>query len=600
MYGMTQQEAWRRRPEEIGREVAAIRQGMPPHADRGKGLGPRVLAVTVLVAALAAFLMLAAGPSYASTTFYVNSTSDHFDANLTVPDCDTGYTVERDGGGEEAECTLRAAIEQANHTQGADTIKFAIPGTGVKTIAPQSEMPLITEALTIDGYTQPGASPNTRAVGSDAVLRIELSGASAPDVFGLGIYASNSTVRGLVVNRWKEAGIYIGPISANNKVVGNFVGTDASGTQKLGNDQGIHVYDGSNNAIGGTTAAERNVVSGNAVEGIYIYGPNATGNRIAGNYIGTGKNGTIPLGNGDSGANIDAAPNNTIGGTTTAARNVISGNEQEGITVEYGEGNRVTGNFIGTDASGTKALGNGEQGVFVGRAPNTTVGGTTAGERNVISANDAAGMLIFDASGSRVTGNFIGTAASGKGDLGNGEEGVSLTEASGTVIGGAQAGARNVISGNGGQGVLIYGNGAMGNRILSNSIFSNDGLGIDLGADGPTANDPGDVDTGANELQNKPVLSSAKKSATGTTTVRGTLDSTPERNFKVQLFSNPEGGNQGKTLLGSVTVSTNGTGDASFSFSTKKRIGLGQNITSTATGAYGTSEFSASRRVVAR
>ncbi|HEX5850640.1 MAG TPA: CSLREA domain-containing protein, partial [Rubrobacter sp.] len=98
----------------------------------------RVLTVTVLVVALAAFLMLAATPSYASTTFYVNSTSDRPDANLGAPDWDTGYTVERDGGGEEAECTLRAAIEQANSTQGADTIKFAIPGTGVKTIAPQS------------------------------------------------------------------------------------------------------------------------------------------------------------------------------------------------------------------------------------------------------------------------------------------------------------------------------------------------------------------------------------------------------------------------------------------------------------------------------
>jgi len=149
--------------------------------------------------------------------------------------------------------------------------------------------------------------------------------------------------------------------------------------------------------------------------------------------------------------------------------------------------------------------------------------------------------------------------------------------------------------------VAIYGDDATGNRILSNSIFSNAGLGIDLNDDGPTANDPGDKDTGPNNLQNKPALSSAKKSATGTTTGRGTLNSTPGKTFNVQFFSDPSGTDEGKTLLGSMSVTTNGTGNVSFTFSTKKTIRLGQNITATATGPGGnTSEFSAPRKVVAQ
>ena len=149
--------------------------------------------------------------------------------------------------------------------------------------------------------------------------------------------------------------------------------------------------------------------------------------------------------------------------------------------------------------------------------------------------------------------------------------------------------------------MAIYGDDATGNRILSNSIFSNGAIGIDLNADGPTANDPGDTDTGPNNLQNKPALSSAKKSATGTTTVRGNLNSTPDKTFNIQFFSNPSGTDEGKIYLGSKSVTTNGTGNVSFTLSTKKTIRLGQNITATATGPGGnTSEFSAPRKVVAQ
>src|SRR5215203_3095173 len=166
----------------------------------------KLLALAFLLAAIAASLVLAAKPAHASTTFTINSTADHADAILGVDGCFTGYTVDGAGGAKVPECTLRAALNEANYTPGADTINFAIAGTGVKTIAPESELPTITEGLSINGYTQTGAHPNTRAVGSDAVLRIEFNGAGVQNGSGLVIEAANSTVKGLVINRWVNRG----------------------------------------------------------------------------------------------------------------------------------------------------------------------------------------------------------------------------------------------------------------------------------------------------------------------------------------------------------------------------------------------------------
>ena len=449
--------------------------------------GSRVLALGVLLAmVMAAGMVLAAQPAHASTTFYVNSTEDHADANLEGDACDTGYTVDRDGDGQEdeAECALRAAINQANYTSGADTIKFAIPGGGVKTIdvgeSGLGGLPAITDQVTIDGYTQPGASPNTKAVGNDAVLKVELNGAAVSGGNGLDIIGTSSTVKGLVINRWRKAGIRIeGSGASGNKVTGNYIGTDDSGTQALGNSYGVYLYEAPNNTIGGTTPAERNVISGNNGNGVYIEGSDATGNRITGNYLGTDKNGTAPLGNFSPGILINGPSNNTIGGALAEAGNVISAN------------------------------------------------------------------------------------------------------------GGANY-----------EGVAIYGDGATGNRILSNSIFSNGAIGIDLNADGPTANDPGDTDTGANGSQNKPVIRLAK-TGDGKTSVNARLNSTPNKTFRVQFFSNPSGTDEGKKLIGQRSVTTDESGNVTFSFSPVQKVGVGRTITSTATGPGGnTSEFSAPRTVV--
>jgi hypothetical protein len=340
----------------------------------------------------------------------------------------------------------------------------------VATISPASQLPTITEAVTIDGYSQPGAKSNTLAVGNDAVLKVELSGPGSGS--GLRIGAAYSTVKGLVINRWGE-GIHISESGATgNKVVGNYVGTDSSGTKDLGSHHGVHIIEAPNNAVGGAAAAERNVISGNDAYGVAIDGANAGGNR-------------------------------------------------------------VTGNYVGTDASGTKDLGNSLDGVHIALAPNNAVGGTTAGAGNVIS--------------------------------GNGRDGVGIVMAEDT-----------------------------GNRVLSNSIFSNDGLDIDLlggteNAAGTTANDPKDPDTGPNKLQNFPVVTSVAKNA-----IKGTLNSKPGTSYTVQLFSNPSGEDEGKTLVGQRSVTTDGSGNASFSVKPSSEVAPGQSVTATATDPEGnTSEFSA-------
>jgi hypothetical protein len=507
----------------------------------------KIVALGALLAALLASLMLAAGEARASTTFTVKNTNDS-------------------GAG-----SLRQAILDANATAGADVINFNVPGTGVHTIAPATELPAISDPVTIDGYSQPGAEPNQKTVGSDAVLKMELSGASAAlGSDGLEISASNSTVRGLVINRWSNSGINIsGSGSTGNRVTGNYIGTDATGAQDLGNARnGVNIR-GASNTVGGTTAGERNVISGNDDEGVHVNEVGATGNKISGNYIGTDASGTKDLGNAQDGVYIENLPDNTVGGTTAGERNVISGNGYDGVFISgpNATGNRVTGNYIGTDKKGAALLGNNDKGVKIANASSNTVGGTVAAARNVISGNDY-GVVITNGAGYSAKDNRV---------------------------------LRNVISRNTETGVAIDSEGATGTRVLSNSVFANGLLGIAFYDNPvPTANDTGDADTGANGLQNHPVLSSARKSATGTTTVKGSFNSTPDRTFQVQFFSNPGGTDEGKTLLGSESVSTNGTGNASIAFSTKKAIRLGQNITATATSTStgDTSEFSAPRKVV--
>jgi CSLREA domain-containing protein len=170
-----------------------------------------------------------------------------------------------DDAGDPATTTLRQAIEAANAASGEDRIEFNIPGAGPHTIQPASALPAITDPVTIDGYTQPGARPNTLAVGSSAVLLIELSGSTAGAVNGLTITAGNSVVRGLVVNRFGQNGISL-EINGGNAIEGNYIGTDVSGTLPLANaGSGVSVVGCDFNRIGTNgdgvaDDAERNII----------------------------------------------------------------------------------------------------------------------------------------------------------------------------------------------------------------------------------------------------------------------------------------------------------------------------------------------------
>jgi hypothetical protein len=534
----------------MGRSV-----GLRPHKKGTKMMSTNTTTKTehffkalVVLAMLASLLaVLAVRPAHATPTFAVNFTGDLPDRNVGDGLCDVTTSTEDT-------CTLRAAMQEANATSGADTIDFNILSTAsdcnattkVCTITPVSVLPPVTERVTIDGYTQPGASPNTKTVGNDAALKIQLNGTNVGGI-GLEIQdASNSVIKGLVVNRFAE-GITVGGDSVANRIEGNFVGTDPTGTLDQGNTfDGVAIADGpSETVVGGSAPAKRNVISGNGRLGILL--------------------------------------------------------------VDISNGSRIEGNYVGTDKSGTKDLGNAD-GVLVQNTPaGATIGGTTAASRNVISGNDRTGLSIVDAQGTKALGNLIGTTVSGTGALGNGTHGALIAMgASNNSIGDGTSGGSNIIAFNGQDGVEVDGSSA-GNEISRNSVFSNAGLGIDLIGQGEafftnisTPNDPSDTDSGANNLQNKPVLSSAK-TASGKTTVAGKLVSTPNQAYTIEFYSNPKDTNEGKKFIGEKSITTSVDGLRSFTFTPATSVSVGQAITVTATtnSTSDTSEFSSPRKVVA-
>ena len=368
--------------------------------------------------------------------------------------------------------SLRAAITASNASVGTlDTIDFAL-GAGTPTINLLSGLPTITDPVIINGNT--GGS-----------TRVELNGAGAAGVVsGLTITAGNSTIAGLVINRFGNHGIHI-LTNGGNTIKNCYLGTDANGTAVRGNTfDGVAIEGPPNNTIGGTTAAERNVISGNNRHGVFILVATATGNKVTGNYIGTDATGTADLGNTLDGVVIQDVSSNTIGGTTAGERNVISGNDRYGVHVlgATPTGNKVIGNFIGTDANGTADLGNALEGVYI-ESVNNTVGGTTAGERNVISGNDRNGVVFIGtaASGNKVSGNYIGTDVNGTADLGNTFDGAQSVGAPNNVFGGTTAGERNVISGNNRYGVVIFSPEATGNKVIGNYIGTDANGTADLG-----------------------------------------------------------------------------------------------------------------------
>jgi titin len=388
--------------------------------------------------------------------------------------------------------SLRQAILNANAVDGPDGIDFQIPGTGVHTIAPLTALPAITEALTLDGYTEEGASANTLANGDNAVLLIELSGENlGSGANGVAISATNTTVRGLVVNRFSGAAIHQSAGSAG-RIEGNFIGTDPTGTIARGGGIGVKIASTGTtpNTVGGNTRAARNVISGNGIYGVEL--TDADGTVVMGNFIGTTKSGTVALGNAFTGVRVGTTTGALIGGPGAAARNVIAANSYGVLLETNADGNFVQGNYIGTNVHGTGDLGNEAGGVAIFNAAGNTVGGATAGAGNVI-ANNKDGVEIHNstATDNVVQGNVIGLDAAGRAGFGNDSFGVWVTNgADNTQIGGTVPAARNVVSGNGQGGIFL---GSTHNHVKGNYIGTtlagtgdrgNGGDGVHVAGDG--------------------------------------------------------------------------------------------------------------------
>ncbi len=427
------------------------------------------------------------------TTFTVTVTSDGGDANV-------GNGICADSNGD---CTLRAAIEEADATTATDTIAFNIPGSGPHTIQPGSKLPVINETIILDGTTEPDfvSTPIIELDGSNA-------GAGAR---GLQLEGASSTIRGLVINRFDDDGIFLETEAISSTIEGNYIGTNLAGTAALGNgDDGITLWNTHHVTIGGTTTAARNLIAGNAENGIAIFNDPADYNIIQGNIIGLDINGTTDLGNGWDGVYIDGGDNNSIGGIAPGAGNLISGNGHDGIELDAGStDNSILGNLIGTDSSGTVDLGNGDRGVELDDASNNMVGGTTPAARNLISGNDDDGLAFVDSdtTGNIVQGNYIGTNISGTVAIGNSSDGVYAREGAGNnTVGGTANGAGNLISGNGDDGIdfdsnttgmLIQGN-KIGTDATGMAALANGEMG--LVADGAADNTIGGTANGAGNL----------------------------------------------------------------------------------------------------
>ncbi len=447
--------------------------------------------------------------------------------------------------------SFRQAILAANAAAGLDTIAFNIPGAGPHVIAPSTDLPGITSPVLIDGYTQPGAALNTAGVGSNAQIRIVLVGSGNSNVQSLYLLggSAGSTIRGLAINRF--GGGQIVALTDDCLITGNFIGTDPTGSivypSAPGTRYGIGVS-GDRCRVGGPTRAERNVLSGHSLYGVYVGASNVI---VEGNLIGTDRTGGAALGNScgvriGTGSGGPPTLNARIGGQNAGVstpRNVISGNTRCGIEVVSGEGHIIEGNFVGLAAFPLATIPNAGPGIRIDGGSDMRIGSATPGEiSNAIVGNDGPGVLV--------TGSSAST----------------------------------------GQGVSVFGN----------AIYGNGGLPIDLapgGATGITLNDPLDADSGPNDLLNFPELTSVSLVAGGTR-ISGTLHSEASTNYYIDFYSRASceanGHGSASTYLGFAIAATDTSGNATFqaTFADAPTSGFASATSTRSVGIAPTSEFS--------
>jgi hypothetical protein len=559
----------------------------------------------------------------------VNTTADDTSADSTLS---LREAIEVSSGSLAVSSLSSQEQAQVSGPVGAtNTIDFNIPmtdpgynaATGVWTIAVNSDLPKLTKnAAIINGYSQPDSSKNTLAQGDNAKLAIAISSTSSFAAYGLTIDQPGSQVSGLDIENFSGAGVLV-TAGGNTQVTGCFIGTDPSGEIAAPNGAGVTI-ENSLNTIGGPDAADRNVISGNNGSGtgggvilpskqFNPLGLTPTGNLIENNYIGVDASGTKALANlvGVS----DNGSDNTYGGTLAGAGNVISGNSFGGIksfgsiaiegnligtdatgNVALGNGNTGNGisneqlspgtytyvisnniisgnndgmslmmmpgnqstytidqNFIGTNASGTAALGNTGVGIDLYEVENATL------KNNVISANSEGVRFGYSTIMSPpvqndvMQGNLIGTDKTGLVPLGNKFNGVSIDSGTGITVGGTGTGEANVIAFNGQDGIDLA-DGEQDN-FAHNSIFGNGDAGIYLTWQ-------------TNQSATPPVLAATPGPASNGT-ITGTLAAKPDTTYTVDIYSSllapAAGKEQGETFVQEVMVTTDGTGKGTFS-----------------------------------
>ncbi|HEX7222348.1 MAG TPA: DNRLRE domain-containing protein, partial [Candidatus Limnocylindrales bacterium] len=502
----------------------------------------------------------------------------------------TGSDTPADAGCTVADCTLREAITAANSSlndpETVDRIEFAIPGVGVQTILPATELPAITDPVVIDGTTQPGfaTAPLIFVDGTDASC-----GECGIDGLTVSSAGGGSTIRGLAIGDFDGWGIVFSE-GSGSVVEESWVGLAPPLAAAAGNlSGGIQISNSSGNLIGGTEPAQRVYLGSNGAFGAQIaISGLASGNKVEGSYIGIGPDGGATF-NTPSGVRISGgASGNTIGGSSDEARgNLISGFSGVGVVLDSaGSGNVIAGNAIGIDGAEGAAP---PIGVSVVDSPATVVGDDVSppgfanpGFGNVIGGAATAGISITGSStGTKVTGNFVGTDRTGLIQVGN-ATGIHVFAVNNTI------GPGNTVAYNAANGVEIVGEFSDGNRIVANSIFENGGLGIDL-------------QSFSNNDLDAPTLATAETIG-ATTTVEGTMSGTDGTYF-VEFFTNVacDGatGGEGRTYVGFATVVV--AGETGSFTGTLPALPAGTVLTGTVTsGATNdTSEFSACATVTA-
>ncbi|HSE98721.1 MAG TPA: FG-GAP-like repeat-containing protein, partial [Blastocatellia bacterium] len=527
----------------------------------------------------------AAGPTVALTQ-----------PNLTLTVCNTGDCGSIGCG------SLRAAILEANQSSGADMIAFSGSFSGVPTIQLSSSLPNITEALTISATAVGSCGAAASDVSTQAVQSIALDGGGSVSA-AFPIRSSGTVVRNFVVNRFIN-GMQLSQ-ARDSFIEGNIIGLASNGNTPVGNAVGVSLTSGGH-TIGGPAAPARNVISGNQ-NGIIMEGATTTDINVQNNIIGANAAFTALRGNSQNAVLIrNGATRNTIGGSFVGTANAIFGSGIDGLQISSASGNNVRRNDIGQNL---------RNGISILSGSGNQVGGTNDIVRNNVFLSSSSGVEVSGANAisNVIQGNFIGVLFNPEGaplDRGNNIHGIVFNNnATGNAVGGTPTGAGNIIAFNRGDGVSVIT--GIRNLIISNRIFSNQGLGIDLGNDGPTANDPLDADDGPNTLLNFPELTAASilsaasldglrpMATLATIRITGVMRGAPNTTYFLQFFftnaCTDSSAQNDQQFLNAVPrrVDTDGQGNGPFDFTLNDVTVEGGFVNALATDLQNnTSEFS--------